>query len=174
MYRINCISLRVFTILQLGYCSFLKFFPLMEWFVFQPNNIILYTKSKPEKSLKLYFLLSFFFTLLNFCVLPVLCKHFFTVCTMKYIVLFVCFFIWLDFALAKWDQSGIIVSSSNNSLLMSIRWCGFGFLLWFGFGQTLGQFTAHNRDLGSIIKSVSPCGKYLVIEKEQSRRETLR
>lgn len=28
--------------------------------------------------------------------------------------------------------------------------------------SVVGQFTAHNRDLGSIVMAVSPCGKYLV------------
>uniref|UniRef100_A0A3P8TTE5 WD repeat domain 49 n=1 Tax=Amphiprion percula TaxID=161767 RepID=A0A3P8TTE5_AMPPE len=30
------------------------------------------------------------------------------------------------------------------------------------YGCLVGQFTAHNKDLGSIVMTVSPCGKYLV------------
>ncbi|KAM6932151.1 LOW QUALITY PROTEIN: cilia- and flagella-associated protein 337-like [Lycodopsis pacificus] len=37
--------------------------------------------------------------------------------------------------------------------------------------RLVGQFTAHNRDLGSIVMTVSPCGKYL-ITAEPSRHGT--
>ncbi|XP_068571471.1 cilia- and flagella-associated protein 337-like isoform X2 [Cebidichthys violaceus] len=38
--------------------------------------------------------------------------------------------------------------------------------------RLLGQFTAHNRDLGSIVTSVSPCGKYLVTADREGTLKT--
>ncbi|KAM7413363.1 hypothetical protein PAMA_020652 [Pampus argenteus] len=36
----------------------------------------------------------------------------------------------------------------------------------------VGQFTAHNRDLGSIVMTVSPCGKYLVTADREGTLKT--
>ncbi|XP_023258746.1 WD repeat-containing protein 49 [Seriola lalandi dorsalis] len=36
----------------------------------------------------------------------------------------------------------------------------------------VGQFTAHNRDLGSIVMTVSPCGKYLVTADREGTIKT--
>ncbi|XP_035860469.1 WD repeat-containing protein 49-like [Sander lucioperca] len=45
--------------------------------------------------------------------------------------------------------------------------------LWNTFHSRLvGQFTAHNRDLGSIVTTVSPCGKYLVTADREGTLKT--
>ncbi|KAA8593927.1 hypothetical protein FQN60_004761, partial [Etheostoma spectabile] len=45
--------------------------------------------------------------------------------------------------------------------------------LWNTFHSRLvGQFTAHNRDLGSIVMTVSPCGKYLVTADREGTLKT--
>ena len=36
----------------------------------------------------------------------------------------------------------------------------------------VGQFTAHHRDLGSIVMTVSPCGKYLVTADREGTLKT--
>ncbi|XP_070762160.1 cilia- and flagella-associated protein 337-like [Enoplosus armatus] len=38
--------------------------------------------------------------------------------------------------------------------------------------RLVGQFTAHNRDLGSIVMAVSPCGKYLVTADREGSLKT--
>uniref|UniRef100_A0A8C2ZLX5 WD repeat domain 49 n=1 Tax=Cyclopterus lumpus TaxID=8103 RepID=A0A8C2ZLX5_CYCLU len=38
--------------------------------------------------------------------------------------------------------------------------------------RLVGQFTAHNRDLGSIVTAVSPCGNYLVTADREGRLKT--
>ncbi|XP_039985937.1 WD repeat-containing protein 49-like [Xiphias gladius] len=38
--------------------------------------------------------------------------------------------------------------------------------------RLVGQFTAHNRDLGSIVMTVSPCGKYLVTADREGTLKT--
>uniref|UniRef100_A0A8C6NV26 WD repeat domain 49 n=1 Tax=Nothobranchius furzeri TaxID=105023 RepID=A0A8C6NV26_NOTFU len=39
-------------------------------------------------------------------------------------------------------------------------------------GQLVGQFSAHNKDLGSIVMAVSPCGKYLVTADNEGTIKT--
>ncbi|XP_047449893.1 WD repeat-containing protein 49-like [Mugil cephalus] len=39
-------------------------------------------------------------------------------------------------------------------------------------GHLVGQFTAHSRDLGSIVMTVSPCGKYLVTGDKEGTIKT--
>lgn len=36
----------------------------------------------------------------------------------------------------------------------------------------VGQFAAHDRDLGSIVMTVSPCGKYLVTADTEGTLKT--
>lgn len=38
--------------------------------------------------------------------------------------------------------------------------------------RLVGQFTAHNRDLGSIVMTVSPCGRYLVTADREGTIKT--
>ncbi|KAM3875343.1 cilia- and flagella-associated protein 337-like [Diretmus argenteus] len=38
--------------------------------------------------------------------------------------------------------------------------------------KLVGEFTAHNRDLGSIVMAISPCGKYLVTADRQGTLKT--
>lgn len=38
--------------------------------------------------------------------------------------------------------------------------------------RLVGEFTAHNRDLGSIVIAVSPCGKYLVTADREGALKT--
>lgn len=38
--------------------------------------------------------------------------------------------------------------------------------------RLVGQFTAHHRDLGSIVMTVSPCGKYLVTADREGTLKT--
>ncbi|KAM7399514.1 hypothetical protein PAMP_018781 [Pampus punctatissimus] len=40
------------------------------------------------------------------------------------------------------------------------------------YSHLVGQFTAHNRDLGSIVMTVSPCGKYLVTADREGTLKT--
>ncbi|XP_051813810.1 WD repeat-containing protein 49-like isoform X2 [Acanthochromis polyacanthus] len=40
------------------------------------------------------------------------------------------------------------------------------------YGCLLGQFTAHNKDLGSIVMTVSPCGKYLITADKEGTIKT--
>uniref|UniRef100_A0A8D3BFH2 WD repeat domain 49 n=1 Tax=Scophthalmus maximus TaxID=52904 RepID=A0A8D3BFH2_SCOMX len=45
--------------------------------------------------------------------------------------------------------------------------------LWNTFrSRPVGQFAAHNRDLGSIVMTVSPCGKYLVTADREGTLKT--
>lgn len=39
-------------------------------------------------------------------------------------------------------------------------------------GHLVGQFAAHNRDLGSVVMTVSPCGKYLVTADKEGTIKT--
>lgn len=38
--------------------------------------------------------------------------------------------------------------------------------------RLVGEFTAHNGDLGSIVVAVSPCGKYLVTADREGALKT--
>lgn len=38
--------------------------------------------------------------------------------------------------------------------------------------RLVGQFAAHNKDLGSIVMTVSPCGKYLVTADREGTLKT--
>lgn len=38
--------------------------------------------------------------------------------------------------------------------------------------RLVGQFAAHNQDLGSIVMTVSPCGKYLVTADREGTLKT--
>lgn len=38
--------------------------------------------------------------------------------------------------------------------------------------RLVGQFTAHDPDLGSIVMTVSPCGKYLVTADREGKIKT--
>ena len=56
----------------------------------------------------------------------------------------------------------VLVFPSGGADLVSCGGLGTVRLWSIQHGRLVGQFTAHNRDLGSIVMTVSSCGKYLI------------
>ncbi|TNN72617.1 WD repeat-containing protein 49 [Liparis tanakae] len=83
----------------------------------------------------------------------------------------------LDGEIKVWDFNGRCLHRMNAGLGRAVEISQVLVLkksiLVMGWESLLvGQFTAHNKDLGSIVMAVSPCGKYLVTADREGTLKT--